>query len=258
MRYIDIEPLVFFHIVRHAAAVDYGGGTRNPVFSLTPEGDVEAEQVAEKILDLLGPGVLLTLQSSNTNRTLETARAILALYRPPQKPKLEEALREVDNFDFRFFGPVVLGGNVRHSETGDVFNINTKLTNPRRLSPVDYYRKTEWQRLNRSLQEKVPSWLFGLMEQIESPRSVNERMFSHLKNVSGQEFSRDQTHHVVMVTHQAPTFHLVERATSGATTIGLRTGGILSMQRISEDNLVPIGITGISTKKIKTGLNLLG
>jgi len=202
---------------------------------LTSNGEEDVFKSAANLGMVLSQGTqgrpAISIHSSPTGRTLHTAR--LARDTLQQKDivtvgeiKVNQDLREVDNFDWSLFSPLVTGGDVSYDS--EQFTVDPSLTNPRGLSIATFFRSDAHLSLPANARASLPQAYVTRLEIFEPYRSVVERLHGVLASLQSQP-----EHHLLAV-HEGGTGDFVE-ALAGSKDAYLVRGRYITLEGSDHD-----------------------
>lgn len=189
--------------VRHGKS-PYGQGKTSieRADDLTPAGIRIVKNEAKKIAGLIKKGAIIF--SSPYGRTLHSAKiikAVLFKYGLGAIIIIEEDLRELNNFSWKLFQPLVEGGEVNFN--GKNFLIDAAETNPNGLKYPDYIIKDE---ISQIPMKTMLFWPLGYIKKIlsfESYYSVVARRDNFLSCLPEKLKIHGRKYPAIIVTHDA-------------------------------------------------------
>ena len=115
-------------------------------------------------------------------------------------------IEEVKNFEWDLFHPLVLGGEVQYKDQR--FAVDSSLTNPHRLSLVDYFRSDSSHNLSKEARQFLPSEYLKIVDSFERCPSVYSRLDTKLKSIESGNSTTP-----IICTHEGLTGRFIERLT---------------------------------------------
>lgn len=198
---------------------------------------------AEEIADTITPDEEITIWSSGTGRTLETARILSEVLRErgiklrekgvsnEHGVKIFDHIGEVKNFSWSLFEPLMNGGEIEFA--GKKFKIDKALTNPGNVKYPEYFTSDLIKNIPVEVKATWPQEYVNQIEKFESFADVTDRMRNTLNRLKSL---KDKKYRVILVTHDALTGALVKTFTSDQKG-GVNPGQFLSLEK-SNDKLV--------------------
>lgn len=165
------------------------------------------------------------IESSPFGRCLHTSKLIANILKASEinvrKVNPDEQLREVDNFDWNVFFPLVSGGKIIYE--GEEAVIDKNLTNPHNLSHSSYFRKDLMHKLPGEVTRNLPERILKKIKSCEAYHSVVNRINSKLLSIP----EGDTT---ILCTHDGPIGDLLMEVT-GRDDAYLQRGMYFEVQR---------------------------
>lgn len=174
---------------------------------LTLEGVRTVRDSADHLGKRLDKSTPVLIHSSSFGRCLHTARIIgdtlSGLGFGVSGITIDPTLREVENFDWSLFHPLVVGGELEYE--GQRFGVDDSLTNPNGLSSVRYFRSDSAHRLSEEAKRSLPKEYLERVASFERYHSVSQRLDTKL-----DELSEAKGEVPILCTHEALTGRFAE------------------------------------------------
>ncbi len=182
------------------------------------------------------------ITSSPAGRCLHTAkvieqRAVINGLLPYARIIPNPELSEVGNFNWKWFSPLCVGGEVEME--GERFVIDVNDSNPRGISSGEYFYYDFAHALPRSIKKKWPAAYLSAIGRFERAADVRKRMRAVLCSLTRQPMRQ-----IVVVTHDALCGFLVRIFTRGKET-ELAKGSYLVLKGNADKLVVGDSITTV-------------
>lgn len=161
---------VVLHLIRHGEAIYKDRNDKEG--SLTEEGKLQAEELANKLFTQISPGEVVKFYSSPLQRTRQTAEIL----RKTIESKIKETGKEI----------TVLKGNLR-TKTG--------------LVSIDLLTSDYWQLKREGIKDPVQYWLDNLDKSPQEALVIFENLMSHFQNLALRIAPQGPNLHLICVTH---------------------------------------------------------
>jgi len=188
---------------------------------LTPEGARVVNNSANHLSQRLDKNKQIQISSSPFGRSLYTAKIIQDVLNKDgfnvDEIKTDVGLREVKDFDWELFHPLVDGGEIQYGN--EKFVVDKSLTNPQNLHLIEYFRSDASHNLSQKAKSSLPQNYLERIESFERYPSVSGRLDSKLETLSEEDGVIP-----ILSTHEGLTGEFVEQLAGGNKTASLERG----------------------------------
>lgn len=170
----------------------------------------------------------LAFFSSPLARTLETTRigqTILSGYVGKSIPvEIIPELREVKNFDWKLFAPLVHGGQAEYN--GRKFQVDKNLTNPQDITTGNYFNTDEAHKLSERARGSLPADYLARIDIFETAVDVEKRARKVINEIGNSQKAK----YAFVVSHDALIGLFVGDYTNGQSKT-IKPGNYLILER---------------------------
>ncbi len=164
---------------------------------------------------------------ARTLQTTQIGKTILSGYIDAQIPiEIVPELREVKNFDWKLFVPLVNGGQAEYY--GRKFQVDKSLTNPQEINPENYFNTDEAHKLSERARASLPKDYLLKIDSFETAVDVEKRARKVITEIGNSGRAK----YALVVSHAALIGNFVGDYTNGRSKT-IKPGNYIILERNS-------------------------